>query len=312
MAVEFLDEHYLGLTALVTIGIQLLCFIIAATCKFDLITDFAGSMNYVINAWLTISLADRFFERQVLMTGMLTMSRLELAGFLLYRVCKRKKDARFDEVRENCCVFFVFWVFQMVWVWCVALPVVFVNGDASDPDWTGWDIAGVAMFVVGFLLQVCADTQKMRFRQDPANRGRVCDTGVWSWSRHPNYFGEILLWTGVFVVGIPVYNASESSLGWLSVLSPGFTVLILLFGSGIPTAEGKNLARYFKTPENAAVYTHYRENTSPLVPLPPCIYRNLPSAAQWLCCCEYGLYKYSPPKNKKMDSKLLATSSMKQ
>ena len=253
--VDIMDSHYLAFTALLTIGIQLCCFFVAAFLKIDLITDFAGSLNFVLLAWVTITLAENWNDRcvptatfflagqrinndnnnssnyiprirdlrrpvflkqmsprpsiincifcfcftfdiprPILMTLCLTVSRVELAFFLLYRVCSRKRDARFDGVRDNFLKFLAFWIFQMVWVWVVSLPVVFVNGDKHDPALGVWDGIGLFLFVFGHLFQVASDFQKLAFRRNPSNKGKVCDVGLWKWSRHPNFFGEIVLW----------------------------------------------------------------------------------------------------------------------
>ena len=89
----------------------------------------------------------------------------------------------------------------MLWVWCCMLPVVFVNTDqATAADLQGTDITGIIMFLIGFFVQVIADFQKDKYRSDKANANHVCDIGVWYWSRHPNFFGEILIWWGIFVL----------------------------------------------------------------------------------------------------------------
>merc|ERR1711904_739579 len=102
MAPPFIiDEHYYALSAIVTVCFQLACFAVAFTCNFDTITDLAGSTHFVLLVLLTLCLGDTFSSRQVVMTGLVCLSRLELAGFLLYRVCQRGKDARFDRIRSS-------------------------------------------------------------------------------------------------------------------------------------------------------------------------------------------------------------------
>merc|ERR1719261_305164 len=123
------DTYNYGLCALFTVVMQLTFFCVAYGCKFDLVTDFAGSTNFIALAWMTLSLAGTFNTRQVVLTSLLTLTRTELALFLLYRVVKREKDGRFDETRENFWKFLGFWIFQMVWAFVVTLPVIFVNGE---------------------------------------------------------------------------------------------------------------------------------------------------------------------------------------
>jgi protein-S-isoprenylcysteine O-methyltransferase Ste14 len=142
----------------------------------------------------------------------------------------------------------------MVWAWGVSLPVMFVNGEAVDPPFgCAADVAGIVIFALSFLLEVAADLQKDAFRSNPANRGRVCDAGVWGYSRHPNFAGEIGMWWGLFILASPVFSAAASAgaagsgWGYATILSPLLTFLILMCGSGMPTAEGDNQQRYMKT-----------------------------------------------------------------
>ena len=194
------DNHHLALTGLVTIALQLACFVVAYTLQFDKITDFAGSGNFVLVALLTFFLGGAgamqggaaLSARAAIMTALVCASRVELAAYLLYRVLARGKDERFDAIRLNFVPFLVFWIFQMLWVWGVSLPVIFVNSDTARAPLGAADGAGIAMWVVGFALQIAADVQKNGFRSNPQNAGKWCDVGVWKWSRHPNYFGEIL------------------------------------------------------------------------------------------------------------------------
>ena len=121
-----------------------------------------------------------------------------LSGFLLFRIIKTGKDDRFDDKRDKFFSFLGFWVFQMIWVWTVSLPVTVLNSPNvtkyRQPNFgTGRDIAGVILFVIGFLMESVSDIQKYMFRSKPENKGKVCDVGLFVWTRHPNYFGEIII-----------------------------------------------------------------------------------------------------------------------
>jgi steroid 5-alpha reductase family enzyme len=138
------------------------------------------------------------------------------------------------------------------------MPVLFVNGDLADPPFgSSRDIAGIVLFCVAFLTEVIADFQKDAFRSNPANKGKVCDAGVWHYSRHPNFWGEITMWWAIFIVAAPVIDASTSSWGYVVILSPIFTFIILMFGSGMPTAEGDNQKRFMKTHKYEPQHTYY-------------------------------------------------------
>ena len=295
-----LDEYYYSLSALITVGLQLACWAIAATCKFDLITDFAGSTNFVVLSVLTVVLGNNFGTRGIAITVLVLVTRLYLAFFLLFRVCTRKKDARFDDVRENCVAFLIFWVFQMFWVFLCMLPVLYINSrgvvDIHGEPVGGWDYVGWAVFAVGIVIQVFADYQKYFFRKDSDNKGKFCTVGLWGWSRHPNYFGEILIWWGAFICAIPTIpfahgTDGQIAAGVVTVLSPLFTMFILIAGSGIPQAEGKNLKRYYDAGRGDE-WEAYVNQTPPVVLFPNCFYRALPGVIKGLCCCELGSYKY--------------------
>ena len=121
-----------------------------------------------------------------------------LSGFLLFRILKTGKDDRFDDKRDKFFPFLGFWVFQMLWVWTVSLPVTILNSpnvtQFEQPHFgTGRDIAGVVLFTIAFLIESVSDVQKYIFRNKQENKGRVCYVGLFVWSRHPNYFGEIII-----------------------------------------------------------------------------------------------------------------------
>lgn len=289
------DSHLFGFSLLLTIGFQLSCFVCAFFLQIDTLTDLAGSLNFILLALLSFFVGDaRASPRAIALTALVCVSRAELGGFLLYRVLRRAKDARFDAVRGNVYAFLVFWIFQMVWVWGVSLPVLFVNGEpAGGAALTAADAAGVALFLAGFVLQVVADFAKDAFRADAANRERWCDVGVWAWSRHPNFFGEILLWWGAFILATGAFAGAPA--GWATIASPLLTMLILLCGSGMPTAEGAHQQRWMKTPAQAAAFAAYRARTSPLVPLPPALYAALPLAIKRWFLFEWTMFECPPP-----------------
>ena len=258
------------------------------------VTDFAGGMNFVLLALLTLLADSAFTTRQLVATAIVVASRLELSLLLLYRVLKRGHDARFDEMREKFWSFLGFWVFQILWVYVVSAPLIYLNCESSlnDPPLAAWDYAGWALAGGGTLIQTLADLQKMRFRADPANRGRVCDVGLWRASRHPNYFAEMLIWWGVFLCAVPIFDTPGTRAGLATVVSPLFTMLILLFLSGMPTAEGQELARFFKTADSAAAFRRYFARTPPIIPFVPGCYEAMPVAAKRALCCEFPMYEY--------------------
>jgi len=283
------DINNLSICAIVTIAMQLAFFLVACTCKFDKVTDFAGGTNFVVLAVLTLVLAGTYHWRQILVTSLVVAWGLRLSGYLLYRIIKIGEDDRFDDKRSDPVRFAMFWIFQAVWVFTVSLPVIFINAPRSaeylSPDtFTPMDIIGSILFVTGLLCEAVSDQQKFSFRNNPENRGMWCQVGLWKVSRHPNYFGEILVWVGIFIISTSICVSVE----WVGILSPVFTASILLFLSGIPLLEQKSDQRH-KMKEG---YLEFKEKTSPLVPLPPSLYRVLPAFIKCFFCCEFPLYNY--------------------
>ncbi|GLT63552.1 hypothetical protein SLA2020_361100 [Shorea laevis] len=130
------------------------------------------------------------------------------------------------------------------------------------------DIIGWIMWSVGISVEAKADQQKLSFKNSPENRGEWCNIGLWKYSHHPNYFGGIFLWWGIFVTSSLVLEGAE----WLVILGPIFLTLLLLFLSGIPLHEESADKKF----GNVGAYRVYKKTTSPLIPLLPAVYRNLP------------------------------------
>jgi len=287
MLVFDIDEYNLSICAIATVAMQFSFFLVACSCKFDKVTDFAGGTNFVLLAVLTFVLAETYHWRQILVTTLVVVWGLRLSGYLLYRIIKIGEDDRFDDKRADPIRFAAFWIFQAFWVFTVSLPVIFVNTPQSSVvsnQITAMDIIGISMFVIGLLSETVSDQQKFSFRNNPENRGKWCQVGLWKISRHPNYFGEITLWIGIFIISTSICKDVE----WVGILSPLFTASILLFLSGIPLLEKKSDERH-RLKES---YIEFKKTTSPLIPLPTSLYGALPSFIKTLFCCEFPLYNY--------------------
>ncbi|XP_022738225.1 uncharacterized protein LOC111290970 [Durio zibethinus] len=282
-----IDSHFLALTAVVTVGYQLFFFIITALLKFDKVTDFAGSTNFIIIAVLTLVIKGSWHFRQVVLTLLVVIWGLRLALFLLMRILQWGEDRRFDEMRSNLGKLAVFWIFQAFWVWTVSLPVTVVNASDRDPSIQAEDIIGWIMWAVGISIEATADQQKLSFKNSPENRGKWCNIGLWKYSRHPNYFGEIFLWWGIFVASAAILEGSE----WLVILGPIFLTLLLLFVSGLPLLEESADKKF----GDVAAYRIYKKTTSPLIPLPQAVYGNLPLWFKATFLFEFPFYSRNFP-----------------
>ncbi|KAF6163546.1 hypothetical protein GIB67_002551 [Kingdonia uniflora] len=187
----------------------------------------------------------------------------------------------------------VFWTFQAVWVWTVSLPVTIVNASDRDPSVRAVDIIGWIMWFVGFAFEATSDQQKLVFKNTPDNRGKWCNVGLWKLTRHPNYFGEIFLWWGIFVASMPALKGAE----WLVILGPVFVTLLLLFVSGIPLLEESADKKFINIPE----YRLYKRATSPLIPLPPSVYLKLPLWFKRAFLFEFPIYNKNQPQEETLN-----------
>ena len=153
------------------------------------------------------------------------------------------------------------WTMQGLWVFLTVLPVLVILTAPQAPTPIGIiEIIGWTLWIIGFGIEVVADRQKSAFKANPAHAGRWIDQGLWAYSQHPNYFGEILLWTGMFISGIGVYEGTQ----WLAALSPVFVYLLLTRVSGITMLDVRAEARWGHDP----AYRTYFETTNVLIPGP--------------------------------------------
>ncbi|KIV90689.1 hypothetical protein PV10_05317 [Exophiala mesophila] len=309
-----LDNYYLAITLLVTVGYQLLGFSIAFTFKFDKLTDFAGGTNFAIVSILTLALSPVHTARQIVVSIFLILWSLRLSGFLLFRILKTGTDTRFDDKRDKFFPFLGFWVFQMLWVWAVSLPVTILNspnvaGRHEMPQFgTAADVVGIIMWVVGFATEAIADVQKYRFRSNPAHKGRTCDVGLFAWSRHPNYFGEILVQFAIFTIAVSpsAYGYIPSGSGpyaaqYASIVGPFFLTLLLLFVSGLTLQERPGAKKKFEDdgPDgpNWTRYKQWLDTTSILIPMPKTMWTALPIAVKRTIGAEWPIYVFVPERD---------------
>jgi steroid 5-alpha reductase family enzyme len=252
------DGHNLLFSFIVIAAIQVLFFVFAAGFRTDRLTDLSYGLTFVI-----LSLVNLFLKRgpsplQVLLAVLVVVWGLRLGMYLFIRILKIGRDERFDGRRENIGSFARFWALQALSIWIILLPVtLFLSGDPR-PGFSWATLVGVVLWLVGFSIEALSDQQKYAFRNNPENRGKWIERGLWRYSRHPNYFGESLLWFGVLFIALPVFRGWM----WTAVISPVYITLLLLFVTGIPLLEKKAFQRYGKDPD----YKRYVERTSVFVP----------------------------------------------
>ncbi|OCL07926.1 DUF1295-domain-containing protein [Glonium stellatum] len=307
-AVHVLDNYYLSITLLVTIVYQLFFFSIAFSFKFDKLTDFAGGTNFILLAIITLAFSGgRNNAHNVVASLFIIIWGARLSGFLLFRILKTGKDSRFDDRRDKFFPFLGFWVLQMIWVWAVSLPVTVLNSPSvarfNQPNFgTGRDIAGVILYAIGLIMESTSDIQKYRFRAQHGNDGSVCDTGFFYWTRHPNYFGEIIIQFSIFMIAVSpaaygyVHGGAYAAL-YASILGPFFLTVLLLFVSGLSLQERPGARKRYERGTNWDAYAQYLHRTSILIPFPPQVYERMPVWVKRSLFLELPMYVFDPAKH---------------
>ncbi|KAI4276528.1 MAG: hypothetical protein LQ337_002410 [Flavoplaca oasis] len=305
--VHALDDYYLAITLLITIAYQLFFFSIAFSLKFDKLTDFAGGTNFVVLAILTLAFSGHNHARQIVCSLFIMLWGARLSGFLLFRIIKTGKDDRFDDKRDKFWSFLGFWVFQMIWVWIVSLPVTILNSpnvtQFDQPAFgTGRDIAGVILFAIGFILESVSDVQKYIFRSKPENKGKVCDVGFFTWTRHPNYFGEIIIQFSIFMIAVSpsaygYVTGGAFSAQYAAILGPFFLTLLLMFVSGLTLQERPGAKKRYKSGNHWESFSRYTKRTSILIPFPPQLYEPMPTILKRTLFLEFPIYVFDPAKH---------------
>lgn len=254
------------LCAGVAFALNWLAFIPASMFRSDRFYDTTGAITYLaviaIACAAAIEANGSLAARSGVVAGMVAIWTIRLGSFLFTRIhAAGGTDVRFAKIKVNPPRFLVAWTLQAVWVVITASAalVIITTPDAPPLDLFFW--AGAALWVIGFGFEVVADEQKRRFKADPANAGRFITSGLWSWSQHPNYFGEILLWTGILVIALPLL----SGWSWLVVLSPLFVTLLLTKVSGINLLDAIARKRWGDDPP----WQSYTASTPVLLPRPP-------------------------------------------
>jgi steroid 5-alpha reductase family enzyme len=223
------------------------------------IVDIFWGLGFVVVAWITCLTAPGEAGRSWLMAGLTTVWGLRLAGYLAWRKHGKPEDYRYRAMRDAygerfrwISLFLVFGL-QGVIMWIVAMPIQ--AGPSSATPWHWLDALGIVIWTVGFLFETVGDLQLARFKSEPANRGQVMDRGLWRYTRHPNYFGDFLVWWGLYLI-------AAAGGAWWTVFSPVLMSILLLRVSGVALLEKSLKSR-------TAGYEAYVRRTSSFFPWPP-------------------------------------------
>lgn len=241
------------------LSIQIAFFLFAAIKKTDKVTDLSYGLTFVVVSIVTLlQNIESINTVKIILTVLISIWGIRLSSYLFLRILKIGKDKRFDGIRENTKSFASFWLLQAVSIFLILSPVTYLIILDVDMNLSIVSILGFLVATMGIALEGIADQQKFVFKSNPMNKDMWIQSGVWKYSRHPNYLGEIMMWVGVFIYVLPYI----SGLGWLTIISPIFISILLLFISGIPTLEKKYNEKY----KDNADYQNYVKNTGILIP----------------------------------------------
>ena len=242
-----------ALCGLLAFAINWVVFVHAYLAQTERFFDLTGSVTYLSVVGTALVLSDATQPRALLLGTLVLVWAVRLGSFLFARINRDGGDARFDELKLSFPRFLGAWTLQGLWVFLtLACALAAITSMSTLPiGRTG--LVGAVTWAVGFSIEVVADRQKRRFREDPENAGRFIQGGLWAWSRHPNYFGEIMLWFGVAILALPELS------GWqyVTLVSPVFVYLLLTRVSGIPLLEERAEKKWGHDPE----YRAYRDRT---------------------------------------------------
>jgi len=238
--------------------IQWLVFIPSWAQRTEKYFDLTGSLTYITITVALALLTPGLDARALIVAALGVVWAGRLGSFLFRRIHRAGRDDRFDELKKTPLRFLNVWTIQGLWVTLTAAAAWITITSATRRDLDAFAVIGGVLWLAGFGIEVVADQQKSRFRADPANRDRFINTGLWSRSRHPNYFGEILLWVGIAVISIPVLSGWQ----WIALATPVFVTLLLTKVSGVPLLEAKAEKKW----GGQADYEAYKRSTPVLVP----------------------------------------------
>jgi len=241
-------------------AMQWIAFVPAFVLRSERFYDLTGSVTYVTVAALALAAGRQIDARSLVVLVLIVVWAGRLGTFLALRVRAAGKDARFDSIKRSFVRFLLAWTLQGLWVSLTLSAALAAMTATARQPWGAWGWIGLCVWATGFGIEAVADEQKRRFRADPAHRGTFIDRGLWRWSRHPNYFGEIVLWVGVALVAVPVLTGWQ----WVGLISPLFVILLLTRISGIPLVEARADEKWGGQED----YEAYKRATSVLVPLP--------------------------------------------
>ena len=252
-------NYYLTLAILLFLYMNL-WFVVAVIKKRNDVADVAWGLGFVLLAWVSFFLSGAAASRGILVNILVSIWGLRLAWHIHGRNKGKGEDYRYLAWRQAWGKWFYVrsyvqvYLLQGCFLFLIALPVLVINKEPrSDPGWI--DFLGIAIWLSGFCFEVIGDAQLARFIKNPANKGKLMQQGLWAYTRHPNYFGEVALWWGIWLLSLSVPGS------WFAIIGPVTITLLILQVSGIPMLEQKMAAHQD--------FAAYKRRVSSFFPLPP-------------------------------------------
>ena len=260
-SIELSGVNLVGHLLVLIFVIQWIAYIPAFIFKTEKFYDLTGSLTYIaaISFALYSTNTSQSLDLGSLIIGAaIIFWAVRLGSFLFMRVHKDKKDGRFDTIKTSFSQFFMTWTLQGMWVFiCSSAALVAIANPTGVPINIVF-IIGLALFILGFVVEIIADNQKSAFRSIPENKDVFINEGLWARSRHPNYFGEITLWTGITVMGISTFEG----MNYLALFSPIFSYLLLNYVSGVRMLEYRGHKKW----GHLDAYAAYKKSTPKFIP----------------------------------------------
>lgn len=241
--------------------INLVAYVPAQILQTEKFFDLTGSLTYQALIVAALVLSKNLDARAIVVALMVAAWAARLGSFLFLRIRRDGGDQRFDRIKSDTRQFVMTWIMQGLWVLLTMACALSIVTAQNRKSFGAFGVIGLVVWSVGFVIEIVSDRQKSAFRAVPANKGRFISTGLWAWSRHPNYFGEIMLWVGVLIMAMPVLEGWR----WVALVSPMFVALLLTKVSGVPGLERQGERRWGEEP----AYQRYVESTPSLVMRPP-------------------------------------------
>ena len=247
---------------LIAFIIQWAAFIPAYAFQTEKFYDLTGTLTYLTVTWYTLYMSSEKFTNlngaSIAIVLFISLWAIRLGSFLFSRIHKDGEDKRFRTIKPSATQFFMTWTLQGLWVSLCSMCALTAISSESGVVVNAFYYLGVGLFIYGFYTEVKADNEKSKFRSVPENRDKFITTGLWAKSRHPNYFGEIVLWAAIAVISLP----SLSGLQYITLISPIFTYVLLVHVSGVRMLEARGQKKWGHLEE----YKTYQKSTPMLFP----------------------------------------------